>query len=101
MEKNQFIYTAQRNVGTAETPEIVEFQASFNIQKVIRTLSNNKEQLIVLLDDFNERVMQVPDVDVKTNKVKGLKNVREIVQSEIFLNEADKIRFFKLTSIEI
>lgn len=101
MEKNQFIYTVSYNVGTQETPELKEFKASFNINKVIRSLENEKGELVVILDDFNERVSQVPDINLKTNKVKGVKNVRDTVQSEITLNTADKKRFFILTNIEV
>jgi len=86
---NQFIYTAV----IAEK----EFKASLNLNKVIRTLTNEDGSLIVILDDFNERVTQQPDIDIKTNKMKGYKNVRETVQSEILLNVEDAARFFNLT----
>lgn len=97
--KNQFMYSVQTNVGTEEKQEFKITKASFSISKVIRTLEQN-DDLIVLLDDFNERVMEVPDIDLKTNKIKGIKRVRETVQSEIVLNKEDKERFFKLTTIE-
>lgn len=97
--KNQFIYSVEHNIGTEEKPEFKTFKASLNVEKVIRTLEQ-KDTLIVLLDDFNERVMEVPDIDLKTNKIKGIKRVREMVQSEIILNAEDKERFFKLTNIE-
>jgi hypothetical protein len=86
---NQFIYTAV----IAEK----EFKASLNLNKVIRTLTNEDESLIVILDDFNERVTQQPDIDIRTNKMKGYKSVRETVQSEILLNVEDAARFFNLT----
>lgn len=90
--KNQFVYTA----------EIAEkkFKASFNIAKVIRSLTTEEGKVIVILDDFNERVTQQPDIDLKTNKFKGYKNVRETVQSEIQLSAEDGERFFKLLNIE-
>lgn len=87
--KNQFIYTAV----IAEK----EYKASFNIEKVIRSLTEESGNVIVILDDFNERVTQQPDIDVKTNKFKGYKNVRETVQSEIHLTPEDGERFYKLT----
>lgn len=90
--KNQFFYTAK--LGEKE------FRASLNINKVIRSLANEEGGLIVILDDFNERVTQQPDIDLKTNKMKGYKNVRETVQSEIVLNAADGERFYKLFNIE-
>ena len=87
--KNQFIYTAV----IADK----ECKASLNLNKVIRSLINEDGTLIVILDDFNERVTQQPDIDIKTNKMKGYKSVRETVQSEIILNTKDAERFFKLT----
>ena len=89
---NQFIYTA--------TIADKEFKATLNLIKVIRTLTNEDGSLIVILDDFNERVTQQPDIDIKTNKMKGFKNVRETVQSEIELNAEDTERFIKLFEIK-
>jgi len=89
--KNQFFYTV--------TIEDKKYTASLNINKVIRSLSTESGSLIVILDDFNERVTQQPDIDTKTNKVKGIKNVRETVQSEIELNPEDAQRFMNLTNI--
>lgn len=90
--KNQFFYKAV--LGDKE------YLASLNLNKVIRTLANDEGGLIVILDDFNERVTQQPDIDIKTNKFKGYKNVRETVQSEITLNKEDAERFVKLTEFE-
>ena len=42
----------------------------------------------------------IPDVDVKTNKIKGYKRERNTFQSEIYLDPADATRFQKLTSID-
>jgi len=91
--KNQFIYTAV----IAEK----EFKASFNLEKVIRSLTDENGGVIVILDDFNERVTQQPDIDLKTNKMKGYKNLRETVQSEIHLSVEDGARFYKLTEFTI
>ena len=91
--KNQFIYTAV----IAEK----EYKASFNIEKVIRSLTEDSGNVIVILDDFNERVTQQPDIDLKTNKFKGYKNVRETVQSEIHLTPEDGERFYKLTEFNV
>jgi hypothetical protein len=90
--KNQFFYKAV--LGDKE------YLASLNLNKVIRTLANDEDGLIVILDDFNERVTQQPDIDLKTNKMKGYKNVRETVQSEITLNKEDAERFIKATEYE-
>ena len=90
--KNQFFYTAI--IGDKE------YIASLNVNKVIRTLENDEAGLIVILDDFNERVTQQPDIDLKTNKMKGFKSVRETVQSEITLNAEDAKRFINLFEIK-
>ena len=92
LNMNQFFYTAKINDK--------EYKASLNINKVIRTLENDEKGLIVILDDFNERVTQQPDIDIKTNKMKGYKNVRETVQSEIVLNETDATRFINLFELK-
>jgi hypothetical protein len=77
-----------------------EYTASLNINKVIRSLANDEGGLIVILDDFNERVSKQPDIDLKTNKMKGFKTVRETVQSEIELNQEDAKRFLELTEYQ-
>jgi hypothetical protein len=87
--KNQFFYKVVINEK--------EYKASLNINKVIRSLENDEGGLIVILDDFNERVTQQPDIDLKTNKMKGFKSVRETVQSEIVLNANDADRFKEIT----
>ena len=90
--KNQFFYTA--TIGNKE------YIASLNVNKVIRTLENDEAGLIVILDDFNERVTEQPDIDLKTNKMRGFKKVRETVQSEITINKEDAARFIKLFEIK-
>jgi hypothetical protein len=90
--KNQFFYTAK--IGDKE------YLASLNVNKIIRTLANDAGGLIIILDDFNERVTQQPDIDIKTNKFKGYKNVRETVQSEIELNADDAQKFINLFEIK-
>lgn len=87
--KNQFFYTAEF--------EGKQFKASFNINKVIRSMGDDDGGLIVILDDFNERVTQQPEINPKTNKFIGMKNVRQTVQSEIHLNNEDAQRFLELT----
>jgi hypothetical protein len=89
---NQFFYT--------RTVEGVEFKDSLNVNKVIRSVTHTDGTLIVILDDFNERVTQEPDIDLKTNKMKGYKTLRQTVQSEIVLSKEDGVRFFNLLNIE-
>jgi hypothetical protein len=91
--KNQFIYTIKDK-------DEKEYKASFNINKVIRSITHTDGTIIVILDDFNERVTQEPDIDTKNNKLRGYKNVRQTVQSEIILLKEDGERFFNLLSVE-
>lgn len=98
---NQFFYTRQEVVGgTAEAPEFKTFTDSFNIDKVIRTISLEDDRVLVLLDDLHERSQDVEDVDVKTGRVKGVKRQRNIFQSEIYLSPTDGKRFFNVANIE-
>jgi len=98
--KNQFFYTRKELVsGTPENPEFKEFRDSFNINKIVRSITIEDGRVLVLLDDLHERAQQVPDVDLKTNKIKGMKRERNTFQSEIYLDPADAERFLKLTSI--
>jgi hypothetical protein len=89
---NQFFYK--------RTVEDVEFRDSFNVNKVIRSVTHTDGTIIVILDDFNERVTQEPDIDLRTNKMKGYKSLRQTVQSEIILSKEDAVRFYKLLNIE-
>ena len=98
--QNQFFYTRKELVsGTPENPEFKEYRDSFNVEKVVRTLTMEDGKLLVLLDDLHERAQQVPDVDPKTNKMRGYKREKNTFQSEIYLDPADAERFLKLTSI--
>lgn len=89
--KNQFYYT--RTEGEKS------FKDSLNINKVVRTVTLEDERTLVLLDDLHERSQDVPDIDMKTNKMKGTKRQRDTFQSEIYLNAEDAARFEQLTSL--
>jgi hypothetical protein len=98
--KNQFFYTRKEiSGGTPEAPEYKEFRDSFNVNKVIRSITLEDGRILVLFDDMHERAQEVPDVDPKTKKMKGMKRERNIYQTEIFLDEDDAKRFFELVSI--
>jgi hypothetical protein len=98
--KNQFFYTRKELVsGTPENPEFKEFRDSFNIEKVVRTITMEDGRMLVLLDDLHERAQQVPDVDPKTNKMRGYKRERNTFQSEIYLEPADAVKFYNQTTI--
>jgi hypothetical protein len=89
--KNQFYYTRTEGEKT--------FKDSLNINKVVRTVTLEDERTLVLLDDLHERSQDVPDIDLKTNKMKGTKRQRDTFQSEIYLNAEDALRFEQLTSL--
>jgi len=98
--KNQFVFTRKEVAGgTPEAPEFKLFKDSFNIEKVIRAVSMEDGRVLVLLDDIHERAQQVPDVDLKTNKMKGYKRERNTYQTEIYLEVEDANRFYELTAI--
>lgn len=88
---NQFFYT--RVVGEKS------YTDSFNINKVIRCIENEDGTFLVLLDDIHERSHEIPDVDIRTNKVKGTKRQRDVFQSEIQISAEDGKRFKQLTEI--
>ena len=98
--KNQFFYTRREvSGGTPEAPEYRTFTDSFNMNKVIRSISLDDDRVLVLLDDMHERAQLVPDIDPKTYKVRGQKRERNVYQSEIYLEQSDAKRFYELTSI--
>jgi len=98
--KNQFFYTRRElKSGTPENPVYNVFRDSFNINLVIRTVAIEDGRLLVLLNDIHERAQEIPEVDVRTNKVKGVKRQRNTFQSEIYLEPEDVERFYATTNI--
>lgn len=98
---NQFFYTRKElKSGTPENPVYNEFRDSFNLNKVIRTVAIEDGRMLILLDDLHERAQETPDVDPRTNKVKGIKRQRNTFQSEIYLEGEDVQRFYEATSIK-
>lgn len=98
--KNQFVFTRKEiSGGTPEAPEYKEFKDSFNVEKVIRAVSLEDNRVLVLLDDIHERAQQVPDLDIKTNKMKGYKRERNTYQTEIYLEVEDGKRFYELVGL--
>jgi hypothetical protein len=98
--KNQFFYTRKElKSGTPENPVYNEFRDSFSVEKVVRSLEIEDGRVLVLLDDLHERSQDVPDIDPKTGKQKGMKRQRNTFQSEIYLDPEDAKRFYELTSI--
>jgi hypothetical protein len=98
--KNQFFYTRRElKSGTPENPVYNVFRDSFNINLVIRTVAIEDGRLLVLLNDIHERAQEIPEVDVRTNKVKGVKRQRNTFQSEIYLEPEDVERFYAATNL--
>ena len=98
--KNQFFYTRKEiKSGTPENPVYNEFRDSFSLDKVVRSLTIEDERVLVLLDDIHERSQEVPDIDPRTGKPKGVKRQKNTFQSKIYLDPEDAKRFFELTSI--
>ena len=98
--KNQFFYTRKElKSGTPENPVYNEFRDSFNINKVIRSVAIEDGRIMILLDDLHERAQEVPDIDPRTNKVKGVKRQKNTFQSEIYLEGEDVERFYAATNL--
>lgn len=66
---------------------------SFNVNKVIRTVTLQDKSLLVLLDDLHERAVETPNINPKTNKVVGVQRKRDTYQTEIYLKGDDIVRF--------
>jgi hypothetical protein len=90
---NQFFYSRKEENGS-------HFIDSFNINKVIRTVQTDRDELLVLLDDIHERVVESPNINIKTNKMIGVTRKRDVYQSEIHLTGEDIVRFKQLTEIK-
>jgi len=98
--KNQFFYTRKElKSGTPENPVYNVFRDSFNINKVIRSVAIEDGRIMILLDDIHERAQEVPEIDPRTNKMKGMKRQKNTFQSEIYLEGEDVERFYAATNI--
>lgn len=89
---NQFFYT--------RITEEKEYRDSFNMNKVIRTMTFPNGNLVVILDDFHEQLTKQPNINPKNDKMNGYKMVKTTMQSEIELSGKDIDRFFKFANIE-
>lgn len=95
----QFFYTRKEPIQGTNPIEFKDFLDSFNTEKVIRTVTVEDGQRLVLLDDIHERAMDVPDIDPRTGKLKGKKRERNTYQTEIYLSPEDSERFVELMTI--
>ena len=93
----QFFY--KRKVEEKQGEELVTSYVvdSFNINRVLRTISQNEGTRLVVLDDFHVRKQEVPIFN-KKREITGYKNQEQTVNSEIELLPEDAERFVKLYS---
>lgn len=82
---NQFFYTRKDKDKS--------YTDSFNVNKIIRSIELEDGRRAIILDDFHDKVEQVPDINVKTNKMMGMRRERNTYQSEIVLEMEDANRF--------
>jgi len=101
--KNLFYYTkkevAQPKLGDTE-PRFELIESSFNINKVIITAKVEGDKFAVVLDDYHERIAEVPDYNAKGIK-KGMKNKHYTHQTIIYLEEDDAAKFIALTKANV
>jgi hypothetical protein len=81
---------------TRKTENDKVYTDSFNLNKVVRSVQIDDNKVLVLLDDTHDRSEDVPDVDPKTGKTKGVKRQRNTYSTEISLFDEDVIRFHNL-----
>ena len=102
--RNQFFYSRKEALPIKKEGEDQKYQElrdSFNVEKIIRSVSLDDGRLLVLLDDLHERPVEV-EVKNKQGKVTTIKKEKQIFQSEIYLTEKNDIEnFYKLTNIEL
>ena len=98
--KNQFFYTRKEAIQGTDPVEYKEYTDSINLNKVIRSVHMNDYTLVVLLDDMHECITDVPNINVKTNKMVGTKKKVDVYQTEAYLYGEDIERFRKLTNVE-
>jgi hypothetical protein len=88
---NLFFYTRKTEDGKI-------FTDSFNLDKVIRSVQVDDNKVLVLLDDAHDRSEDVPDIDPKTGKQRGIKRQRNTYSTEISLFDEDITRFNSLNN---
>jgi hypothetical protein len=97
--RNQFFYT-QKDPIPGKEGEFTEFRASFNVEKIIRSLALDDGRVLVLLDDLHQRPQMI-EVKNKQGKVTAVKKEMNTFQSEIYLvDKSDIERFYTWTSID-
>jgi hypothetical protein len=79
-------------------PITMRRMASFNIDKVIRSVETEDGKLIVILDDFHEETKQIIVHNMNGKPIPKMET--QMLQSEIHLLEEDKIRFRQMTAVQ-
>ena len=100
--RNLFYYIRKELLPPKEgdtEPKYEIYPSSVNVNKVIVTVLMEDGKLALILDDYHERIEEVP-VFNKQKKQTGIKNKIYTHQSTIYLSPEDAERFVKLTSIE-
>lgn len=101
--RNQFFYTMEYQVAPTaptrvnEEPIIKRMMASFNMEKVIRSVETEEGKLIIILDDFHEEKKQAIRHNPNGKPIPYIET--QMLQSEITLNKEDKERFRMATSV--
>lgn len=97
--KNQFFYNRKEPIQGTDPLEFKILRDSFNVNKVIRSVSTEDGGCLVLVDDIHERAMEIPSY-LPNGKQKGIKRERNTYQSELLLSPEDAERFYNLTNIK-
>jgi len=116
MEKTHFYYTTTKEVppvkedkengviGT-DSYSITEHH-SFDIERIVRIITLQEDEMLVLLDDLHERWETRPQIHPKTQKPKFNKKgdlmterVKDTFQSEIRLTKKQGLELLKIISV--
>lgn len=101
MKNNLFFYTTTEIITNPENKEEQiekEFTHAFNLKKVIRAVSLENDELLILLDDIHERITEKPKIDPKTDRIVGTISKTEVFQTEIILKGKERDNFLALNN---
>lgn len=100
--KNMFVYTHKEPIQPKEGDTEIKYEISkryFNINKVVSCYFVEEEnKLAVVLDDFHERIEEVPVRNAK-GTITAYKNKPYIHQTFFYLEGEDMERYINLTVI--
>ncbi len=105
MNKNQFIYT-RKTPMTPDHKDYVEggenmiiVRDSLNVTKIIRCITMDNGDLLVLMDDLHQRKQEVP-IRNKKGQITGMKNEVNAFQSEVTILREQVVEFYQAVGIE-